>query len=330
MANTKIDVNKREDALVQTTVKDVNQDKVNAIVKFFKLLLNDTEKFNEKAAFNELHSYIGKHDRILYAPISNEIYRCYDNHTPDEADVIMGMISTNMDKLVFYTISEAYESRRKQTRKEDSVKQLEDTKKAILKIWDHINLAQQQYSVLKQSDDEYQQKFRKLISSYKEEMTKDMSNQLLTMVSIFTALAFLVFGGISSLDNIFSTQGIPLLKLMCIGTVWGLCILNLIFVFLFCVGKMTKLNFKSTDDPNASIFEKYPVVWWTDLILIIILVLCLWAYYIRTHSIDKWITDIFLLHPVGTFLGGSIIILLIIMEMCKWMIRKTSARKRDR
>ena len=50
MANTKIDVNKREDALVQTTVKDVNQDKVNAIVKFFKLLLNDTEKFNEKAA----------------------------------------------------------------------------------------------------------------------------------------------------------------------------------------------------------------------------------------------------------------------------------------
>ena len=154
-------------------------------------------------------------------------------------------------------------------------------------------------------------------------MTKDMSNQLLTMVSIFTALAFLVFGGISSLDNIFSAHGIPMLKLMCIGTVWGLCILNLIFVFLFCVGKMTKLNFKSTDDPNASIFQKYPVVWWTDLILVALLTICLWAYYIHKQGIDSWISGIYSGNPMWFMIGGTILILLIIIVACVWLTKKT-------
>lgn len=72
---------------------------------------------------------------------------------------------------------------------------------------------------------------------------------------------------VSSLDNIFSNSGLPVLKLMMVGSVWGLCILNLIFVFLFCVGKMTKLNFKSTDDETADIFQKYPIVWWSDFII---------------------------------------------------------------
>ena len=54
--------------------------------------------------------------------------------------------------------------------------------------------------------------------------------------------------------------------LRAVGLIWGLCIFNLIYVFLFCVGKMTHLNFKSTDDPDATIFQKYPIVWWSDLL----------------------------------------------------------------
>ena len=45
---------------------------------------------------------------------------------------------------------------------------VDDTKKAILKIWDHVNLANQQYKILKQTDDEYTEKFKRHISSYKE------------------------------------------------------------------------------------------------------------------------------------------------------------------
>ena len=205
---------------------------------------------------------------------------------------------------------------------------VEDTQKAVLKIWDHVNLAQQQYNALKQSDDEYKEKFEKLISSYKEDMTKDVNNQLLTMVSIFTALAFLVFGGISSLDNIFSVHGVPLLKLMCVGAVWGLCILNLIFVFLFCVGKMTKLNFRSSDDPEATIFQKYPVIWWTDLMLMSILLLCLWGYYIQQYEIADWLICICLANQKSATLAGFGVIALIILGACFWLAKRTSVRKK--
>ena len=35
----------------------------------------------------------------------------------------------------------------------------EDTEKVLIKIWDHVNLAQTQYSGLKQTDEEYRKKF---------------------------------------------------------------------------------------------------------------------------------------------------------------------------
>ena len=311
-----------------TGAKDTTLEKVTAVVSFFGLLQVDCSDFDVKQAFDQLKCYISKHGRILYAPISNEIYRCYDENSYDDAMRIIGTVISNIEKLVAYTETSDFQTRRNQTKKPESIQCLEDTQKAILKIWDHVNLAQQQYNVLKQSDDEYKEKFEKLISSYKEDMTKDMSNQLLTMVSIFTALAFLVFGGISSLDNIFSVHGIPLLKLMCVGAVWGLCILNLIFVFLFCVGKMTKLNFKSTEEPEANIFQKYPVIWWTDLMLIAILLLCLWTYYIQQYRIADWLTSICASNQELATLIGFVAIALIIGGACFWLAKKTSVKKK--
>lgn len=219
MAKPKTNFFKTTNNLDNTSAKDTTQEKVTAIVSFFRLLQVDCSDFDAKVAFDNLKAYISKHDRILYAPISNEIYRCYDENGYEDAMRIMGTLITNIEKLVAYTETPEFQTRRSRIRNSDSIKHFEDTQKAILKIWDHVNLAQQQYNALKQSDDEYKEKFEKLISPYKEDMTKDMNNQLLTMVSIFTALAFLVFGGISSLDNIFSVHGIPLLKLMCIGAV---------------------------------------------------------------------------------------------------------------
>ena len=248
------------------------------INKFFKHLMISHEQFESEGAFRELLSYIQEYDRILYSPISNIIYSSYENMSDEE---LTGTILSNLDELLFYVNDEAAMEKHNSecTGKRDK-KSVEDAKKAVLKIWDHVNLANQQYRVLKQTDDEYDKMFRERIDSYKEDMMKEMNAQLLTMVSIFTALAFLVFGGISSLDNVFSISDIPLLKVIASGLVWGLCIFNLIFVFLFCVGKMTHLNFKSNSDPQTTIFQKYPIVWWSDLILVALLIICLWLYFL--------------------------------------------------
>lgn len=302
---TKIFKSDKNAASVHAQMEDLTYERVDAVVGFFKRLVEDNDSFDEKKAFEALMLYISRYDRILYAPISNEIYMYYTQKSREEAERILGSVTSNMEKLAAYADSEECALCFGKGGDAGRQGQFEDTRKAILKIWDHINLAQQQYNVLKQSDEEYKEKFEKLISSYKEDMAREMSNQLLTMVSIFTALSFLIFGGISSLDNIFSTHGIPLLKLMCIGTVWGLCILNLVFVFLYCVGKMTKLNFKSTDDPRATVFQKYPVIWWTDLLLVGILLACMWCYAVREYGMDDWMIEWSREHPAIALAAGS-------------------------
>ena len=141
-----------------------------------------------------------------------------------------------------------------------------------------------------------------------------MNAQLLTMVSIFTALAFLVFGGITSLGSIFSNHEIPLLKVIIIGCVWGFCLLNLIFVFLFCIGKMTGLNFKSNRDPDANLVQKYPIVWWSDLIILTILFGTLWTYYIRRENMDSWFITWCQSSPqMAMWLGYGVIVLVFIV-----------------
>ena len=192
------------------------------------------------------------------------------------------------------------------------------------KIWDHVNLAHKQYLSLKQSDKEYDDKFKIRINEFKSNIVNEMNGQLLSMVGIFTALAFILFGGIDSMANIFSTVGTTsLLKLAIIGCIWGLCILNVVFVFLFCVGKMTNSLFKSTKRTDASFFQRYPVVCWTDFVLLVLITLFSWMYYSIQKGADLWIKEIIEINPTLVSIIGLVIILLIIIGITKWLIEKT-------
>lgn len=283
------------------------------IEKVFQSMMVKQDQFEKEKTFDDLYSYILAYDRILYSPISNLIYSSYENG--QDGDVI-GTLQSNLDALLSYVSNpQVIENKKSDLKDAKSKKRVDDTKKAIIKIWDHVNLANQQYKVLKQTDDEYNKKFQVRIADYKETMTKEMNAQLLTLVSIFTALAFLFFGGISSLDNIFSLSEIPLLKIIASGLVWGLCIFNLIFVFLFCVGKMTHLNFKSTDSPDATIFQKYPIVWWCDLLLVSLLLICLWLYFMQREEISIWFINICVKNTELSSVIGTIMLLGVIIFM---------------
>ena len=323
-----IDLSKGKSESVDYIQEEKTQAMQAAINEFFNHLVVKHDGFDKGKAFDELQCYIMQYERILYSPISNIIYSAYENSQEEE---LLGTLMSNLDALVSYTQDPKVIAERKMALSENRNKRIvDDTQKAILKIWDHVNLANQQYKVLKQTDDEYNEKFNRRISDYKEEMTKEMNAQLLTMVSIFTALAFLIFGGITSLDNIFSIKGIPMMKVLATGLIWGMCIFNLIFLFLFCVGKMTKLNFKSTDDSNATIFQKYPVVWWSDLILLSLLLICLWLYFMQQHKIHIWIIDICIAHAEFVTFAGCVCIGILIFAAVKKLAIATDVIKSDK
>lgn len=303
--------------------KVITEEMSEKITEICNLLFIDSDKFNEKNAFNAIYNYIEGYHRLLYSQISNIVYAYYNDHTTEEATTALGTMISNIDKIVAYTGTQEYKERKSKVKKPQDKEIYEDTEKVLIKIWDHVNLAQTQYSGLKQTDEEYRKKFDNSIEPFKENLVKDMNAQLLTMVSIFTALAFLVFGGISSLGSIFSNHEIPLLKVIIVGSVWGLCILNLIFVFLFCVGKMTGLNFKSNSESDANIVQKYPIVWWSDLIILTILAGSLWAYYIRKENIDSGFNAWCSSYPELAMWGGFGIIILIFIIVLTILMKQT-------
>ena len=151
-----------------------------------------------------------------------------------------------------------------------------------------------------------------------------------SLVSIFTALSFLLFGGIRSLDNIFAgAKDIPVTKLMIVGTIWCFCIMNLIFVFMFFVSKMTGLNIRSSQDVNANLVQRYPLIWWCDLTLIAVLLMSCWAYYIKSEGFSVQIYERLGRCPTVYFVIGTITIvgMIILGAVTIFSLSKTGSRK---
>ena len=170
------------------------------------------------------------------------------------------------------------------------LRQLKKFATAIDKLWDHSNLAQAQNQSLHDSDETFTARFDKNLIPFKSEFTHEMNMQFISLIAIFTALSFLVFGGISSLDNLFSDVGhVPVLELMIVGCIWSVCISNLVFVFIFLVAKLTKLNIKSTDREGATLSQRYPFFVWSNFLLMLILAICCWLYFIDYADAGSWL-----------------------------------------
>lgn len=258
------------------------------IIKICENLSVENDNFEKIQTTILIEEYILLHKRFLYNIISQHIFN-RDNP---------GTIHSNIESLLSYVNNKDYEkdfkSRNPTSKNTENILCI---KKSVLKLLDHANLAEYQFEKLKQSDIEFKQNFNLQIMPVKNDIdnqlssfSRDMTSQLISLIGLFTAMSFLVFGGINSLDNIFkSADNIPILKLMIVGCIWGICILNLVFVFMFFISKMTKLNIKSSD---GNLIQKYPLVWWSNLIICTILLLSTWLFYIDHYDIGYWFLDI--------------------------------------
>ena len=298
-----------------------------------KELMMENESFNKENCLNNLLYFMENDKRILYSQVTGFIFDRYkkSGSLKDASDIVDNM-TTNLASMIEWARSDEFESTSAFQKwfKNDSDK-LPKLRKILIKLWDHINLANHQYNQLKESDDEFNRKFdNKFDSAASEKLykfSKEMNSQLLTLVGIFTALAFMVFGSITGLSNLITNVKQPVPRLIILGCVWGIAVLNLVFVFLFCVGKMTKAYFVSTDNPNASIWEKYPIVWWSDFAIGSILILSSWLYYLKNRQGLAVLDNLLLNHPSAVFYGGSVIIIAVIVIMFLILRRATGVKK---
>ena len=148
-------------------------------------LSDDASDFKKEVFWEEFKKYIIGNNRLLYTNVTNKIFNNYE---------IIGTFQTNLESVIVYS----YENVPKENKNDHARAQ-----RALMKLWDHINLAIRQYELFNLSDEHYAAIAEEKMKDVEIRLTKEMNMQLISLIAIFTALSFIVFGGISSLDNIF-------------------------------------------------------------------------------------------------------------------------------
>lgn len=246
---------------------------------------------------NELERYIANgENRLLYSDISNYIFNLSDQE--------FTTFTTNLDSAL----------RCAADRKNSGLDQDKNLYKATVKFFDHVNLAHRQYSMFSTKRQDIDDEIEKLLAPKMQNITKDMTSQLVGLVSIFTALSFLIFGGISSLESIFNslsntayTQN-SILPTLIIAVAWAFCLMNLLFGFMYFVLRIVKQSVPQAEK-QQNIVQRYPVVFLCDYVLLLLFVVLCGSWFAKRNGMGKDIFSFFVgdLHEI-TFVLAVVLI----------------------
>lgn len=291
--------------------------------KLVELFFLEKEQFQSKNPLNEIKNYIKKYDRLLYTVISDKIYENFSEIEKEEQmmrnkeEQILRNIDLLLEEVENEIENVQLSSRGRSKEKYDKNK----LRTILLKVKDHTNLAIRQYRSLKQTDEEYVEKFNRQIGSFKENVMKEITSQLITLVGIFTAIAFILFGGISSFNNIFSViKETPTLKLIIVSCLWIVGMSDIVFIFLLGISKMTNLDIG--DKISSNILEKYIWIFWFNAIFFTIVICSLWIGFginidlFSYHNMQE-LTKKFI------FVVGTIVILVSVYCTFSFLMKKT-------
>ncbi|MGP1519920.1 MAG: hypothetical protein ACTTIZ_00190 [Treponema sp.] len=144
----------------------------------------------------------------------------------------------------------------------------------IFKLYDHCHLANKQRMAYKATKEDIERRIGKIANSKIRKYEKSITSQLIGLVAIFTALSFVVFGGINTSTTIFKmVEKISIAKILVLLDVWFICMSNLFILFMKMIATITRRHFKT---------RWYFLI--VNIILIIILGVLLYAI-IRASSL---------------------------------------------
>lgn len=244
-------------------------------------LCNPTKKFEIVSFLTKLSDYLSNNHRLLYSEFTNRIISYNERN-----DQKVGIIISNLENCIEYSMNE-----------KNNVS--EDIKKTLIKLWDHANLASNQYNYFMTTDDMFINKVKPIIDPAINELkmevkdakekleessneVKDIKSKLLSdiiaMISIFVGIAFVMFGGMTLLNNLFDFTGmerVPLTELLCIGSLMGIIVIAIIYSFVVFILKLTEKEINPKLLLNKGIYAT----------LIILVIICGYTFHTwKTNS----------------------------------------------
>ena len=235
-----------EEAIGYSHDTELSEQKKAQFSLYKKLTVNNAD-FDFIEWMKEFNSFSQKYDRFLYSQISSAILR---EKSEDKISFVMGNIKTIVEKIqkdlyqnIDYPISD------KELQK-PIITVSQSNYKLLIKLYDHCNLANTQRSVYNQTKQDISHLTDDTIKQKVGEYEKDITTQLISLVSIFTALSFVIFGGISVLDNLLQNiRELVIIKTILIADLWLICMSNLFILFTkficFLTGKGKDFKWKT-------------------------------------------------------------------------------------
>lgn len=255
-----------------------------------------------------LEEYVAQHrNRIYYSAISNCVFKMDEQQFSD--------FLSNMGEVVDYATE--HSQRDEDWQSEDR----QDLYRTVIKFYDHANLAHQQQVTFSSKKEDLREDVKnevhKTLDPKISEITKEMTSQLVGLISIFTALSFIVFGGISSLESmVTSLKGTldkydSVLPILILAMAWAFCMMNLLFGFMYFVIRITHLR-KPVDENAKNVVQRYPVVFLCDYVIMALLILFSGMWFAKKAKVGSgfyklWVSD----HPNITFIVAILVFVVV-------------------
>lgn len=258
---------------------------------------------------SELDAYLSKYDRLLYSTITNFIYGLNEEE--------YAIFEVNL----YYVFEEVMN--RPLPEKADDARAAALRRRHVLKFYDHVNLARRQSTLYSDKKNNLEEMIAAQIEPKLAASAKDLTSQLIGMVAIFTALSFIVFGGISSLESLFAKLPCntdTVLPVIIVALAWTLCIGNLLFAFMYFVLHVIGVKPDLSAEKGNPI-QRYPLVFFTNYVLGSGLLVFSAAMYAKVHGIGKGIYTFVLSHNDWVFFIALAFIVGVIFATGRFLLR---------
>jgi len=265
--------NKELDAKVSENNSDFAKS-IDIQQQLYELLINDN--FNLEEWMNKFYEYEERHPRFFYSYITQYIF---DEENDDRIGRLLVNINSITERIDYSdSTKELSGNERDKSNSTNKIAVSKSQYLMICKLYDHCHLANKQRQAYKETKKDIETKIREtatstikeneeLIYSKIRDYEKSITSQLLGLVAIFTALSFVIFGGISSFGSIFQIiKDTPLLKTLIVLDVWFVCMFNLFALFIKMIAMITDKHLEIT---------KYILLINTALVSILILLIIL-------------------------------------------------------
>lgn len=229
--------------------------KINGICKALSL---ETQKYDPQKTVENINSYIAspnKLDRILYSEISNYVFSLEMSER--------GIFATNLEKLLLYSL-------------DDKNTVSDDSKKLIVKIYDHFQLALHQIenvnNIFANSIEEAKENLQKQI--------KGVEKEYISILGIFAAVVLAFVGGITFSTSVLQNiSAVSVFRLLLVVDFLAFVLINVIYILVKFIFTINEKNAKLFNIKTLNI---------TCLIIAVIIVI---SWVLNANQISDFISQ---------------------------------------